>query len=115
MENQHIWYLNSGCSKHMIGDKTRFFNCLLEQEGHVTYEDNNKGKILGRGTTGDKNTFFIHDVLFVERLKHRLLSISQLCDKCYQVTFMMKECLSPLENCWWNLRKLNGCSRSRLS
>jgi len=87
MANQHLWYLDSGCSKHMTGDKNLLVNILLKQEGHVTYVDNNKGKILGRGTIGDKNTFFINDVLFVEGLKHSLLSISQLCDKGYQKTF----------------------------
>jgi len=87
MENQHMWYLDSGCSKHMTRDKTKFVNLLLKHEGHVTYGDNNKGKILGRGTIGDKNTFLIHDVLFVEGLKHSLLNISQLCDKGYQITF----------------------------
>jgi len=71
----------------MTGDKNLLVNILLKQEGHVTYVDNNKGKILGRGTIGDKNTFFINDVLFVEGLKHSLLSISQLCDKGYQKTF----------------------------
>jgi len=92
IENHHMWYLDSGCSKHMIGDKTNFFNLLLKQEGHVTYGDNNKGKILRRGTIGDKNTFLIHDVLFVEGLKHNILTISQLCDKGYQVTFKPNMC-----------------------
>ena len=92
MENQHMWYLDSGCCKHMIGDKTKFVNLFLKQEGHVTYGDNNKGRILGRGTIGDKNTFLIHDVLFVEGLKHSLLSISQLCEKGYQVTFKPNMC-----------------------
>jgi len=59
----------------MSGDKTKFVNLLLKTEGHVTYGDN-KGKILS-----DKNSFLIHDVLFVEGLKHNLLSISQLSDK----------------------------------
>jgi len=54
MENQHMWYMNSGCSKHMTGDRTKFVNLLLKQEGHVTYGDNNKGKILGKGTIRDK-------------------------------------------------------------
>ena len=89
MENKHMWYLDNGCSKHMSGDKTKFVNLLLK---HVTYGDNNKGKILGRGTIGDKNSFLIHDVLFVEGLKHNLLSISQLCDKGYQVTFKLNMC-----------------------
>ena len=60
----------------MIGDKTKFVNLFLKKEGHVTYGDNNKGKILRRGTIGGKNTFLIRDVLFMEGLKHSLLSIS---------------------------------------
>jgi len=92
MANQHLWYLDNGCSKHMTGDKTKFVNLILKHEGHVTYEDNNKGKILGRGTIGDKNTFLIHDVLFVQGLKHSLVSISQLCDKGYQKTFKPNTC-----------------------
>ena len=82
-----MWYLDSGCSKLMTGDKTKFVNLLLKQEGHVTYGDNNKGKILGRGTI-----FLIHDVLFVEGFKHSLLNISQLCDKGYQITFKPNTC-----------------------
>jgi len=30
----------------MTGDKTKFVNLFLKQEDHVTYGDNNKGKIL---------------------------------------------------------------------
>jgi len=76
----------------MTGDKTKFVNLILKQEGHVTYGDNNKGKILGKGTIGDKNTFLIHDVLFVEGLKLCLLNISQLTDKDYQITFKPNTC-----------------------
>ena len=43
-----------------------------------------KGKFLEEEPLEKKNTFFINDVLFVEGLKHNLLSISQLCDKGYQ-------------------------------
>jgi len=34
----------------------------------VTYGDNNKGKILGKGTVGNENNFLIHDVFYVEGL-----------------------------------------------
>jgi len=64
----------------MTGDKTKFVHLILKHEVHVTYGDNNKGKILGRGIIGDKNSFLIHDVMFVDGLKHSLLSVSQLCD-----------------------------------
>jgi len=58
-------YLDNGCSKHMTGGKKKFVNLLLKQEGHVTYRETIKVKILGRGTVGDKNTFVINDVLLV--------------------------------------------------
>jgi len=98
MENIELWYLDNGCSKHMTGDKSKFVSINFKQEGHVTYGDNNKGKILGRGTIGDKNNFLVHDVLYVEGLKHILLSISQLCDKGYQVIFKPNSCEICLPN-----------------
>jgi len=41
----------------MIGDASKFVNITLKQEGHVTYGDNNKGKILGKCTIGNENNF----------------------------------------------------------
>jgi len=76
----------------MTGDKSKFVSITFKQEGHVTYGDNNKGRILERGSMGDKDNLIIHDVLFVEGLKHNLLSISQLCDKGYQVIFKTNSC-----------------------
>jgi len=71
----------------MIGDASRFISISLKLDGHVTYGDNNKGKILGKGTIGNESSLLIHDVLCVEGLKHNLLNISQLCERGYQVTF----------------------------
>ena len=83
---QHLWYLDSGCSKQMTRDASKFISISFKQDGHVTYGDN-KGKILGKGTIGNENSLFIHDVFYIEGLKHSLLSISQFYDKGYQVTF----------------------------
>ena len=81
------WYLDSGCSKHMTGDITRFTSIIMKQQGHVTFGDNNKGKILGIGKIGNASTTLIEDVLLIEGLKHNLLSISQLCDKKFKIVF----------------------------
>jgi len=43
-----MWYLDSGCSRHMIGDKRKFKNFKRNEQGFFTYGDNNKGKILER-------------------------------------------------------------------
>jgi len=82
----------------MTVDKPKFVNIILKQVGHVTYGDNNKGRILGRGSIGDKSILLIHDVLYVEGLKHNLLSINQLCDKGYQVIFKSNSCEICLPN-----------------
>ena len=54
----------------MTGGLSKFVNINLKQEGHV------EGKILGKSTIGNENSFLIHDVFYVEGLKHNLLNIS---------------------------------------
>jgi len=76
----------------MTGDVTQFISLKLKAEGHVTYGDNNRGRILGRGDVGTKDSTTIKNVLYVEGLKHSLLSISQLCDKGYKVNFEANTC-----------------------
>ena len=77
------WYIDSGCSKHMTGDVSKFTTISPKKSGHVTYGDNNKGKIIGVGKIGTSSSTHIENVLLVEGLKHSLLSVSQLCDRGY--------------------------------
>jgi len=83
--NKKLWYLDSGCSKHMTGDESLLTGLTLKHGGYVTYGDNNKGKIIGSGDIGVKGSLTIQNVLLVEGLKHNLLSISQLSDKGMKV------------------------------
>ena len=76
----------------MTGDKSKFISLNLKDGGYVKYGDNNKGKILGAGDIGSESTTIIKDVLYVKGLKHNLLSLSQLCDKGYQVYFTSHSC-----------------------
>ena len=87
------WYLDSGCSRHMTGDRSRFVTLAPSEKGFVTYGDNNKGKIIGEGSIGNSSNFILNDVLLVEGLEHNLLSISQLCDKGNEVLFTSKHCV----------------------
>jgi len=87
-----MWYLDSGCSKHMTGEASQLIN-LKWKPGFVTYGDNNRGRILGAGDIGRGNKVIIKDVLLVEGLKHSLLSISQLCDRGYRITFEPEQCI----------------------
>jgi len=76
----------------MTGDLTKFTSLKLKTEGLLTYGDNNRGRILGRGTVGTGNSTIIENVLYVEGLRHSLLSISQLCYKGYKVNFKSNGC-----------------------
>jgi len=77
----------------MTGDASKFNHISPKKSGHVTYGDNNKGKILGVGKIGTNSSSSIENVLLVEALKHILLSVSQLCDKGYLVSFDSQKCV----------------------
>ena len=86
------WYLDSGCSRHMTGDKSMFASLNPKDGGFVTFGDNSKGKIIGIGNVGKEPSPIIENVLLVDGLKHNLLSISQLCDKGNKVIFDKNMC-----------------------
>ena len=85
-------YLDSGCSRHITGDKEQFTKLEAKDGGCVTFGDNAKGKIIGIREIGNPQSLSIHHVLFINSLKYNLLSISQLCDMGNKVTFYPKNC-----------------------
>ena len=76
----------------MTKDKEQFNKLEAKDGGHVTFGDNSKGKIINIGEIGNPQSLSIHHVLFVDGLKHNLLSISQLYDMENKVTFYPKNC-----------------------
>ena len=87
-----MWYLDSRCSRHMTGEKERFSILSHHNGGNVTFGDNRKGEIVGKGTICSSSSN-IENVYLVDGLKHSLLSISQLCDKGNRVVFDSHSCL----------------------
>jgi hypothetical protein len=53
----------------------------------VTFEDDNKGKVLGTDVIKVNDCFTLNDVALVDRLRYNLLSVSQLCDADLSVLF----------------------------
>ncbi|KAJ9566817.1 LOW QUALITY PROTEIN: hypothetical protein OSB04_002783 [Centaurea solstitialis] len=86
-----IWYLDSGCSRHMTGSKSVLSNYREERGPAVTFGGNGKGQSRGYGTLTNGVTTFKR-IAYVEGLMHNLLSISQLCDKNHKVSFSKKKC-----------------------
>ena len=92
-ENQDkgIWYMDSGCSRHMTGNESVLTDYHEEKGPSVTFGGNGKVQTRGLGTLTNGSTTF-RRVAYVEGLKHNLLSISQFCDKDHKVSFTKKDC-----------------------
>ena len=71
-----LWYLDSGCLRHMIGDRSLFKVFEPKKGGNVTIGDGNKSQIKGKGTISLPRLPDITNVLYVEGLRVNLLSIS---------------------------------------
>ncbi|GKD30066.1 putative ribonuclease H-like domain-containing protein, partial [Tanacetum coccineum] len=73
--------IDSGCSRHMIGNRSFLIDYEEIDGGFVTFGGNSKGgKITGKGKIRTGNLDF-EDVYFVKKLKFNLFSVSQMCDK----------------------------------
>ena len=46
-----LWYLDSGCSRHMTGDRSLFKVFESKKGGNVTSDDGSKSQIKGKGTS----------------------------------------------------------------
>ena len=77
----NMWYLDSGCSRHMCGNKAFFDTVTKCDRGLVTFKISQGLFKISQGLPN------LTIVLLVEGLKANLISISQLCDAQYQVQF----------------------------
>ena len=76
-----LWYLYSGCLRHMTGDHSLFKIFESKKGGNVTFGDGSKSQIKGQGTISLLGLPDITNVLYVEVLRVNLLSISKICDQ----------------------------------
>jgi len=88
-----LWFVDSGCSRHMTSKKANFLSLAATQGGSVTFGNGKSGTIVGIGKIGESLSNSIEDVYLVDGLKHNLLSVSQLCDKDSLVVFTSNRCL----------------------
>nr|GEV47377.1 hypothetical protein [Tanacetum cinerariifolium] len=74
-----LWYLDSGCSKHMTGDRSQLINFVQKFLGTVKFGNDHVAKIMGYGDYQIGNVI-ISRVYYVEGLGHNLFSVGQFCD-----------------------------------
>ncbi|GJW51725.1 ribonuclease H-like domain-containing protein [Tanacetum coccineum] len=83
--------IDSGCSRHMIGNK-----CYLDEyedyDGGFVSFGYGKGRIFGKGKIKTGSLDF-DDMYFCKELKYNLFSVSQICDKKNNVLFTDTKCL----------------------
>ncbi|GKB46436.1 retrovirus-related pol polyprotein from transposon TNT 1-94 [Tanacetum coccineum] len=86
-----LWYLDSGWSKHMTGDRSQLTNFVNKFLGTVKFENDHVAKILGYGDYQIGNVT-ISRVYYVEGLGHNLFSVGQFCDSNLEVAFRQHTC-----------------------
>nr|GEU85764.1 hypothetical protein [Tanacetum cinerariifolium] len=85
--------IDSGCSRHMIGNISYLSDFKELNEVYVAFGGNPEGgKITGKGKIKTSKLDF-DDVYFVKELKFNLFSVSPICDKKNSVLFTDTECL----------------------
>ncbi|GJS12848.1 ribonuclease H-like domain-containing protein [Tanacetum coccineum] len=90
LQNKGI--VDSGCSRHMTGNKAYLAEYQDFNGGPVAF-GGSKGYITGKGKIKTRKLDF-EDVCFVKELQHfNLFSVSQMCDKKNKVLFTDSECL----------------------
>ncbi|GKC97000.1 retrovirus-related pol polyprotein from transposon TNT 1-94 [Tanacetum coccineum] len=86
-----LWYLDSGCSKYMIRDRSQLTNFVNKFLGTVKFGNDHVAKILGYGDYQIRNVT-ISRVYYVEGLGHNLFSVGQFYDSNLEVAFRQHTC-----------------------
>lgn len=100
-DSDTVWYLDTGASNHMCGNKHLFKEIREVEDRHVSFGDASKIQVKGQGMVhylqkgGTEGS--IEDVYYVPDLKSNILSMGQLMEKGYSV-FMKNRVLQLKDN-----------------
>ncbi|GJT27522.1 integrase, catalytic region, zinc finger, CCHC-type containing protein [Tanacetum coccineum] len=86
-----LWIVDSGCSKHMMGDRSLLRNFIEKFMGTVRFGNDNFAAITGYGDYIQGNITICH-VYYVEGLGHNLFSVGQFFNGDLEVAFRSKTC-----------------------
>jgi hypothetical protein len=85
---KNIWLIDSGCSRHMTGDKGWFSSLVpVVTKRYITFGDNGHGHVLLEGEIKVSDKITLRRVALVQSLGYNLLSVSQLLDEGFEVLF----------------------------
>ncbi|GJZ55354.1 hypothetical protein Tco_0610547 [Tanacetum coccineum] len=86
-----LWYLDSGCSKHMTGHRDKLINFVSKFIATVRFGSDHFVTIMGYGDLQIEN-IIISQVYYVEGLGHNLFSVRKFCDLDLEVAFRKHTC-----------------------
>jgi hypothetical protein len=85
---KNIWLIDSGCSRHMTGDKGWFSSLVpVVKTRYITFGDNGRGRVLSEGGIKVSDKITLRRVALVQSLGYNLLSVSQLLHEGFEVLF----------------------------
>lgn len=82
--HNNMWFLDSGCSNHMCGDKNMFHEIKDCNKGFIKCGNNSKMKVTRKGSLKlvfNGVSFNVQDVYLVPDLRHNLLSMGKIQEK----------------------------------
>ena len=89
------WFLDSGCSNHMCGDRALFGDLNDNYRQMMKLGNNTKLSMLGKGSVRlgiNGTSYVITKVFYVLELKNNLLSIGQLQEKSLAILIQSEKC-----------------------
>ena len=88
---ENNWYIDSGCSNHMTGNRNWLINFDENRKSTVRFADNRSIQAEGVGDVllkrKDGKDAMITDVLFVPKMDTNLISLGQLLEKGFTIGF----------------------------
>nr|GEU75535.1 integrase, catalytic region, zinc finger, CCHC-type, peptidase aspartic, catalytic [Tanacetum cinerariifolium] len=91
-----LWIIDSGCSKHMTGNRALLTNFVEKLLGTVHFGNYDFAVIAGYGDMVI-GSMTIKKVYYVEGLGHNLFSVGESCDKGLEVDFRKSTCFIQTE------------------
>ena len=89
MGEKSIWYHNNGSNNHMTKERSKFVELDTSKKNFLSFSDNTKVEIKGRGTillemkNGSQKV--LCDVYYIPKLTSNNLSIGQLLERFYKI------------------------------
>nr|GEV55309.1 hypothetical protein [Tanacetum cinerariifolium] len=93
----YVCIIDSGCSKHMTGNRALLTNFVEKFLGMVRFGNNDFAVIAGYGDVVI-GSMKIMKVYYVKGLGHNLFSVGQFCDKGLEVAFRKSTCFDRNED-----------------